>query len=83
MDGGGTEQYASENIVAKLGDFGLSAVLCGPYQVLFILSFKEKEKKKKKKKKREKKKEMRNNLLSCLASCTRKYGTHQPKVGRS
>ena len=34
MDGGGTEQYASENIVAKLGDFGLSAVLCGPYQVL-------------------------------------------------
>ena len=34
MDGGGTEQYASQNIVAKLGDFGLSAVLCGPYEVL-------------------------------------------------
>ena len=51
MDGGGTEQYASENIVAKLGDFGLSAVLCGPYQVLSSFFFQKKKKKKKKKKK--------------------------------
>ena len=56
MDGGGTEQYASENIVAKLGDFGLSAVLCGPYQVLSSFSLsKKKEKKRKKKEKKEKK----------------------------
>ena len=45
MDGGGTEQYASQNIVAKLGDFGLSAVLCGPYEVLSS-SFQIKKKKK-------------------------------------
>ena len=45
VDGGGTEQYASENIVAKLGDFGLSAVLCGPYQVLSSFPLKKKKKK--------------------------------------
>ena len=44
--GGGTEEYASENILAKLGDFGLSSVLCGPYEV-----WRKKKKKKKKKKK--------------------------------
>ena len=42
VDGGGTEEYASQNIVAKLGDFGLSAVLCGPYQVLLFLLSNEK-----------------------------------------
>ena len=52
VDGGGTKEYASQNIVAKLGDFGLSAVLCGPYQVLFFLSFKKKKEKKRKRKKK-------------------------------
>ena len=47
VDGGGTKEYASENIVAKLGDFGLSAVLCGPYQVLFSSQKLKNEKKKK------------------------------------
>ena len=56
MDGGGTKQYASENIVAKLGDFGLSAVLCGPYQVLSSFSLSKKKQKKKKKKERKKRK---------------------------
>ena len=27
------KEYASKNIVAKLGDFGLTSVLSGPYQV--------------------------------------------------
>ena len=35
--GGGTQEYASKNIVAKLGDFGLTSVLSGPYQVYIYI----------------------------------------------
>ena len=73
MNGGGTKEYASQNIVAKLGDFGLSSVLCGPYQVSSTKTG------------RMQQKTMTNRFAYSLstASFARKDECNQPKMGSS